>query len=151
MKKKSHLRPIQVAVMFAGMTLFVNAIPGVLIQKNIHAAEGNKKTQTEIKNISAKQARELIDNDKDVFILDVRTKDEYNEVHLKDAHLIPIQELEQNLNNIPRDKKVVVHCAAGKRSARACEILKDKGLKSLFNVEGGIRTWEAEGFPVEKP
>ena len=151
MKKKSHLRPIQVAVMFAGMTLFMNAIPGVLIQKNIHAGEGNKKTQTEIKNISAKQASALIDNDKDVFILDVRTKDEYNEVHLKDAHLIPIQELEQNLNNIPRDKKVVVHCAAGKRSAKACEILKDKGLKALFNVEGGIRKWEAEGFPVEKP
>ncbi len=51
MKKKSHLRPIQVAVMFAGMTLFVNAIPGVLIQKNIHAAEGNKKTQTETKKL----------------------------------------------------------------------------------------------------
>ena len=151
MEKKGYLRSIQVAVMLAGMTVFVNAITGVLIPKNIHAGEGNKKTQTEVKNISAKQSRELIDNNKDVYILDVRTKDEYNEVHLKDAHLIPIQELEQNINNIPRDKKVVVHCAAGKRSAKACELLKDKGLKELYNVEGGIRKWEAEGYPVEKP
>ncbi|MFO0793773.1 MAG: rhodanese-like domain-containing protein [Candidatus Brocadiaceae bacterium] len=151
MEKKGYLRSIQVVVMLAGMTLFVNAITGVLIPKNIHAGEGNKKIQTEIKNISARQAKDLIDNDKDVYILDVRTKDEYHEAHLKDAHLIPIQELEQNINKIPRDKKVVVHCAAGKRSAKACELLKDKGLKELYNVEGGIRKWEAEGYPVEKP
>ncbi len=151
MKKKELLRPIQAAVMLAGMTVFLNAFTGVLTPKNIYAGEGNKKIQTEVKNISAKQAKDLIDNDKDVYILDVRTKDEYNEVHLKDAHLIPLQELEQNINNIPRDKKVVVHCAAGKRSAKACELLKDKGLKELYNVEGGIRKWEAEGYPVEKP
>jgi len=83
--------------------------------------------------------------------LDVRTEEEFKEVHIKDAHLIPIKELEQNIDKIPKDKKVVVHCAAGKRSARACETLKDKGLKELYNVEGGINKWQAEGYPVEKP
>ena len=86
-----------------------------------------------------------------MFVLDVRTEEEYKEVHIKDAHLIPIKELEQNINKIPKDKKVVVHCAAGKRSARACEMLKDKGLKELYNLEGGINKWQAEGYPVEKP
>ena len=70
-----------------------------------------------------------------MFVLDVRTEEEYKEVHIKDAHLIPIKELEQNIDKIPKDKKVVVHCASGKRSAKACEMLKDKGLKELYNLE----------------
>ena len=86
-----------------------------------------------------------------MFILDVRTREEYNEFHMKGANLIPIQELEQNISKIPKDKKVIVHCAKGKRSATACEILKNKGLKELYNVEGGINQWKSEGYPVEKP
>ncbi|MBU6392207.1 MAG: rhodanese-like domain-containing protein [Planctomycetota bacterium] len=108
------------------------------------------KTQIDVKNISAKQAKELIDNEKDVFILDVRTKEEYREFHIKGSHLIPIQELERNINKIPKDKKVIVHCASGNRSAQACETLKDKGLKELYNIEGGILKWQKEGYPVEK-
>ena len=130
-------------------------ITGIHPFKRLYANDGNIKKQIEVKNISARQARELIDNEKDVFVLDVRTVEEYNEAHIKGATLIPIQELEKNLEHnidkIPKDKKVVVHCAAGKRSAKACQILKDKGLKQLYNVEGGIRQWQAEGYPVEKP
>lgn len=131
--------------------LFMNMITGITVFKNLNAGETPSKAQTEVKNISPKQAKELIDKEKDVFVLDVRTKEEYDKMHIKGAHLIPIQEMEQNINKIPKDKKVVVHCAAGKRSAKACEILKDKGLKELYNVEGGINKWQAEGCPVVKP
>ena len=134
-----------------GTTLFLNIVAGFFIVEKLPAAEKQTKTQTEVNNISPKQAKELMDKAKDVFVLDVRTEEEYKEVHIKDAHLIPIQELEQNINKIPEDKKVIVHCAAGKRSARACEILKNKGLKELYNLAGGISKWQAEGYPVEKP
>ncbi|GAN35026.1 MAG: rhodanese-like domain-containing protein [Candidatus Brocadia sp. AMX2] len=138
-------------VFSVGVILFLITVSGILSFKKLHAGEGSTKTQTEVKNISAKQARELIDREKDVFILDVRTQEEYNDAHIKGANLIPIQELEQNINKIPKDKKVIVHCAKGKRSAKACEILKDEGLKELYNVEGGINQWKSEGYPVEKP
>ncbi|HEY4481966.1 MAG TPA: rhodanese-like domain-containing protein [Candidatus Brocadiaceae bacterium] len=131
--------------------LFMNMITDITAFKNLHAGEKQMKTQTEVNNISPKQAKDLMDKEKDVFVLDVRSEEEYKEVHIKDAHLIPIKELEQNINKIPKDKKIVVHCAAGKRSARACEMLKDKGLKELYNVAGGINKWQAEGYPVEKP
>jgi rhodanese-related sulfurtransferase len=134
-----------------GAILFLSAIAGIFRFEKLHAGEERAKTpQTEVKNISARQARELIDREKDVFILDVRTKEEYNDAHIKGANLIPLHELETNLNKIPKDKKVVVHCAKGKRSAKACEILKDKGLKELYNMEGGINQWKSEGYPVEK-
>ena len=142
---------INIAILTVGTILFSNVVAGIFIVERLHAGEKQLKTQTEVNNISSKQAKELMDKAKDVFVLDVRTEEEYKEVHIKDAHLIPIKELEQNINKIPKDKKVVVHCAAGKRSARACEALKDKGLKELYNLEGGINKWQAEGYPVEKP
>lgn len=143
--------PRKVTLLSVGIILFFSTVTGMLSFGKLHAGEGSTKTQTEVKNISARQAKELIDSNKDVFILDVRTQEEYNEAHIKGANLIPIQELEANLNKIPKDKKVVVHCAKGKRSAKACEILKDKGLKELYNVEGGLNQWKSEGYPVEKP
>ena len=142
---------INIAVVTVGTTLFLNIVAGFFIVEKLPAAEKQTKTQTEVNNISPKQAKELMDKAKDVFVLDVRTEEEFKEVHIKDAHLIPIKELEQNINKIPKDKKVIVHCAAGKRSARACEILKNKGLKELYNLAGGISKWQAEGYPVEKP
>ncbi|MEP9411927.1 MAG: rhodanese-like domain-containing protein [Candidatus Brocadia sp.] len=143
--------PRTLTLLLPGVVLFLSAVIGISSFKKLYADEESTKTQTEVKNISARQARELIDSNRDVFILDVRTKEEYDEAHIKGANLIPIQDLEANLNKIPKDKKVIVHCARGKRSARACDILKDKGLKELYNVEGGINQWKAEGYPVEKP
>ena len=142
---------INIAILTVGTILFSNVVAGIFIVERLYAGEKQPKTQTEVNNISPKQAKELMDKGKDVFVLDVRTEEEFKEVHIKDAHLIPIKELEQNIDKIPKDKKVVVHCAACKRSARACETLKDKGLKELYNVEGGINKWQAEGYPVEKP
>jgi len=142
---------INIAILTVGTILFSNVVAGIFIVERLYAGEKQPKTQTEVNNISPKQAKELMDKEKDVFVLDVRTEEEFKEVHIKDAHLIPIKELEQNINKIPKDKKVVVHCASGKRSARACETLKDKGLKELYNMEGGINKWQAEGYPVEKP
>ena len=142
---------INIAILTVGTILFSNVVAGIFIVERLYAGEKQPKTQTEVNNISPKQAKELMDKEKDVFVLDVRTEEEFKEVHIKDAHLIPIKELEQNINKIPKDKKVVVHCASGNRSARACETLKDKGLKELYNMEGGINKWQAEGYPVEKP
>ncbi|TVM00827.1 MAG: rhodanese-like domain-containing protein [Candidatus Brocadia sp. WS118] len=141
----------QKVLLSTALLLFLCTATGILCFKELHAEEGGAKTQAEVKNISTTQAKELIDKEKNVFILDVRTKEEYNEAHIKDANLIPVQELEQNINKIPKDKKVVVYCARGKRSANACAMLKDKGLKELYNVEGGINQWKSEGYPVEKP
>jgi rhodanese-related sulfurtransferase len=151
MRIKRDSRYIGIAALFVVTSLFLNAFTGILVSKILHAGEGPAKTQIEVKNISAKQAKELIEEGNEVFILDVRTREEYNEFHMKGANLIPIQELEQNISKIPKDKKVIVHCAKGKRSATACEILKNKGLKELYNVEGGINQWKSEGYPVEKP
>lgn len=151
MRIKRDLRYRGIVTLFAITILLFNAVTSAIGSEKLHAGEAPAKTQIEVKNISAKQAKELIEKEKDVFLLDVRTREEYDDFHIKEANLIPIQELEQNINRIPKDKKVIVLCAKGKRSAKACEILKNKGLKELYNVEGGINQWKSEGYPVEKP
>lgn len=152
MKIKGNLQhTIRMAVLFSGIILFLHVVTGIGTFGDLHAGAKNTKTQTEIKNISPKQAKELIGKEKDVFVLDVRTREEYNEVHIKDANLVPIQDLDQNISKIPKDKKLIVYCTSGKRSTKACEILKDKGLKELYNVVGGISRWQTEDYPVEKP
>ena len=90
-------------------------------------------------SINAKQALHLLENDSNSTLLDVRTIEEYKEGHLRDATLIPVQVLENNLGLLRQDndKKIIVYCATGNRSVSASRILEEKGFTPL-NVKGGI-------------
>src|SRR4030067_1477445 len=139
----SYLPVLSIAALFVGVILLSNITSGISGNKELLAESIRSQAETTIKNVSPKEAKELIDSGNEVFLLDVRTKEEYNESHIKTAHLVPVQELEQHIALIPKDKNVVVYCASGKRSARACEILKNKGLKALYHIKSGIRQWMA--------
>lgn len=82
-----------------------------------------------------------------VFI-DVRTPEEYAAGHVKGAELIPLQELERRLAEVPKDKQVYVYCRSGRRSAEAAALLVKAGYGNIENVMGGIEGWKAAGFPV---
>ncbi|MEK6729095.1 MAG: rhodanese-like domain-containing protein [Planctomycetota bacterium] len=148
-KSLSYLSVLSAAALFVNVILLSNITSGISGDNGLLADTIKSQAERAIKNVSPKEAKELMGNENGVFLLDVRTKEEYNESHIKTAHLIPVQELEQNIDLIPKDRNVVVYCASGKRSAKACGILKNKGLKSLYNIEGGIRQWMADGYPVE--
>lgn len=76
------------------------------------------------------------------FLLDVREPQEYD-LHQMGGHLIPLGELAQKIDEIPRDQPVVVHCKSGARSASAIRQLQQLGsFKDLYNLEGGILAWE---------
>ena len=148
-KSLSYLSVLSAAALFVSVILLSNITSGISGDNELLADTIKSQAERAIKNVSPKEAKELMGNENGVFLLDVRTKEEYNESHIKTAHLIPVQELEQNIDLIPKDRNVVVYCASGKRSARACGILKNKGLRALYNIEGGIRQWMADGYPVE--
>jgi len=82
-------------------------------------------------------------------LLDVRTAEEYAEGHIKGAVLIPLQELEQRISEVPKDKQVYVYCRSGGRSARASKILVNEGYTRIENVVGGFMAWKDAGYPVE--
>ena len=101
-----------------------------------------------IKDISVDDVKKMIDEDKDVFILDVRTEDEYNENHLPGAINIPVNELGERTDEIPSEKPVIVYCLSGGRSRNASEMLIEKGFNDISDM-GGISEWINRGYPVE--
>ncbi len=98
-------------------------------------------------DISVQQGKELIDRS-EVFILDVRTQEEYDAGHIKGSMLIPLQVIDKRLNEIPKDRKILVYCRTGHRSAQASEILVNNGFTQVYNMKGGIVEWIKEGYEV---
>ena len=105
--------------------------------------------KTKYVDISVQQGKEMIDRG-EVFILDVRTREEYNESHINGSTLIPVQELDTRLKELPRDKKILVYCRTGSRSATASDILVKNGFTQVYNMQGGITAWKNAGYEVVK-
>ena len=90
-------------------------------------------------SITPKQVQTLLQNDENVTLLDVRTIEEFKSGHLRDAKLIPLSKLEENLDKLQADKhkKIIVYCRSGNRSVSASRILESHGFTPL-NVKQGI-------------
>ncbi|AKB19251.1 MULTISPECIES: rhodanese-like domain-containing protein [unclassified Methanosarcina] len=109
-------------------------------------------------NVNVDEARGMTEKD-EVFILDVRTPAEFNSSHIQGAKLIPVtnsgelnlnpdQLLEARINEVPRDKKILVYCRTGHRSITASNLLVVAGYSDVYNMEGGITAWTGAGYPV---
>ncbi|SDF80567.1 rhodanese-like domain-containing protein [Sporolituus thermophilus] len=84
---------------------------------------------------------------KSAVILDVRTPDEFAQGHIPGAVLIPLDQLDKRLDEVPKDKKVLVICRSGNRSSQATKLLRNNGFTNVYNVLGGMNHWPG---PVEK-
>jgi len=95
------------------------------------------------KNVSAEEANKLISENKDFIILDVRTKEEYDNGHIPGAKLVPVQILPMKLNELSgyKDKPILVYCASGGRSPRAVETLADDDFQNIYHLSRGISSW----------
>lgn len=88
------------------------------------------------------QWRDIPNVDKtEAMIIDSRTKEEYDFGHIEGAINIPVDEIRSRLNEIPRDKKIIVYCAVGLRGYIASRILMQHGYTDVYNLSGGYRTY----------
>jgi rhodanese-related sulfurtransferase len=83
------------------------------------------------------------------FVLDVRTPEEWEEFHAPNTTLIPLNELESRLDEVPRDREIVVVCRSGNRSQAGRDILRQAGFDSVTSLAGGLNAWRDAGYPVE--
>lgn len=90
----------------------------------------------------AREAKSIIDNEDDIVILDVRTKQEYDQGHILNAVLIPDVNLKDEVEGIIPDKniKILVYCRSGRRSAASAKLLIEMGYKNVCDF-GGINDW----------
>jgi len=96
--------------------------------------------------ISVSQAADWRQNG--AYILDVRQPEEWNDAHIPGATLIPLGELENRLNEVPKDQEVVVVCRSGNRSATGRDILRQAGFEQVTSMAGGMNQWKGNGYPV---
>ena len=96
-------------------------------------------------------ATQLI-NREDAHVIDVREADEFAAGHLPDAKNVPLAKLSDRIADIEKfkDKPVIVCCASGMRSSKACAELGKLGFTKVHNLEGGVDAWVGAGYPVKK-
>lgn len=90
--------------------------------------------------VSAEEMFAESKNPANIFIIDVRKELEYKSGHVEGSKLIPVDELRDRLDEIPKDKKILVHCQVGFRGHLAARILLQNGFKNVLNVTGGYRS-----------
>jgi rhodanese-related sulfurtransferase len=81
-------------------------------------------------------------------MLDVREPDEWNAGHIPGAVLVPLGDLPSRLNEVPKDKEIVVVCRSGNRSATGRDTLLNAGYPKVTSMSGGMNQWTAAGLPV---
>jgi hydroxyacylglutathione hydrolase len=83
-------------------------------------------------------------------LVDVRELHEWMRGHLPSAIHIPLGDLEDQLNDVPNDKPVVLVCATGSRSMVGAEVLLESGYMEVYNLIDGTQGWMSKGLPIEK-
>jgi rhodanese-related sulfurtransferase len=99
-------------------------------------------------DISSREAKTLLEKNKNIFLLDVRTPQENSQAKLPGTVLIPINELERRIHEVPRNRTILVYCAVGSRSRPVAEYLSKSGYKDVYNMSDGIVGWYRNGFQI---
>lgn len=98
-------------------------------------------------DLSLEEWKKKIESDKNAFLLDVRTAEEFEEGHIPQATLLDIRQASNFIDGIQSldvSKNYYVYCRSGLRSAQACQLMNHYGLKTTYNLLGGFMEWDRE-------
>jgi len=117
------------------LSIIMTALVGCSSENGSSAPSYNK--------ITAKEAKEMMDQNTDIVILDVRTEEEFNTGHIEGAVLIPDYEIAEKVEATLTDKSatILVYCRSGRRSVLSAKELIELGYSNIYDF-GGIIDWE---------
>jgi rhodanese-related sulfurtransferase len=129
-----------------GVLIIVALVIYLILQMG--GGAGNPSTSNALEGtIGVDEAYNMYQNG--AFVVDVRTQEEWNEFHARNTTLIPLDQLASRLNEVPRDRQIVVVCRSGNRSQEGRDILLNAGFEQVTSMTGGLNEWRARGYPVE--
>jgi len=103
-----------------------------------------QQSQTGYRDVTPEQAKQLIDNDKTIQIIDVREEYEYAGGYIPGTKLIPISQFISRMGEIDKTRPVFIYCAVGSRSRSAAQVLTQSGYTNVYNLSGGVARWPYE-------
>lgn len=107
----------------------------------------------EYEDISVSDLYDRLKGNPGIFLLDVRTPEEYRDVHVRGtSRLIPVEELERRIDELKglEEKEIYVICRSGRRSVKASELLTGHGFRKVFNITGGVMEYKKMNYPVDQ-
>lgn len=104
--------------------------------------------QSQVQAADVRQVRDWLDRN-EILLVDVRETSEYDKEHIAGALLLPLSSFEADMFPKLPGKKVVLHCAVGKRSEAAGKMLIKAGRTGVIHMTGGIVAWKAAGYATE--
>jgi rhodanese-related sulfurtransferase len=132
--RKRNLTPlwigIAVVVVLAAALIFLR--PGSTVPNEVTAAQAYQKYRA------------------GALFVDVRTQEEWNQGHIAKSLLIPLDELPNRLNELPKDRDLVVVCHSGVRAKEGATILRNAGFTRVSCLSGGLQAWVDAGYPIEQ-
>lgn len=137
-KEISNMKSINLLIMF--LILIITAFTGCSTKPDSSTPDSSAPSYSKI---TSKEAKEMMDQDSSIIILDVRTEEEYNTGHIKGSILIPDTEILEKAEDLLTDKSatILVYCRSGRRSALAAADLVELGYSKVSDF-GGIIDWE---------
>jgi hydroxyacylglutathione hydrolase len=101
-------------------------------------------------NVSVQELAHRIAHEPDLVVVDVREPAEWSDGHIRGARHVPMRQVAERLDDIPRDRRVALTCAGGVRSSLVGSLLLARGFTDLLNVSGGMTGWAQAGLPVTR-
>lgn len=97
----------------------------------------------EVKLVTPEEMQSILELE-DVQLIDVRTPEEYEEIHIVNAQNIDFYSptFEEDISKLDKTKPVIVYCKSGGRSAKCAKIMKEAGFEKVYDLEGGISKWQ---------
>src|SRR5699024_11094534 len=92
--------------------------------------------------ITPEQLNEMMENEQEFTIVDVRNKDSYETAHIKGSINIPVDTLRDSLESLNKNEEIVVYCGSGNSSTVAQEILINSGFQKVYNLTGGLSNYK---------
>jgi hydroxyacylglutathione hydrolase len=118
------------------------------LQEGMEALAGRSDLVWPTERISAPAMAEELANARPPLLLDVRNPREWATKHVDGSVNVPLNHLQERIAEIPRNRRIAIHCAGGYRSSIAASILQQHGITNLAEMAGGLAAWEAAKLPV---
>ncbi len=114
----------------------------------IKAFDGRTDLVRSNERVDAKSLAKQMQSDKPPYVIDVRSDGEWQAAHLDKTHHLPLNDILDHVDTLPKDQELVIMCASGNRSSTAASLLSQRGVTHLTDLAGGIEGWQAEKLPV---
>jgi rhodanese-related sulfurtransferase len=134
------------AVLLLGFAFACVGNPIVRAESGVAVLSPGNLPETYPREIQVRQAASKKMNG--AYVLDVRELPEFVQGHIPGAVMIPLSQLRDRLDELPKDREIVVVCLSGGRSRFALDIIRKAGYGKSSSMAGGMNAWKAAGYPT---